>query len=120
MTTETARQLALQIVQDERKAIVLNLLAGRVGAANGMHLDEIVRATLLSGRIVRKAVEALRLDGVHICGKPETGYFVAANDAELAETIDWLTARAKKSLLQAARMKRVGIPALIGQMNLND
>lgn len=119
-TSRDPRQLALELVQAERKALVLNVLASRRGAANGMHLEEIICATLLSGRIVRRAIESLRLDGVHVCGLPETGYFIAETDEELDETIRWLTARAKKSLLQASRMRRIGIPALIGQMNLDD
>lgn len=104
----------------ERKALVLTALQSHIGAAKGMHEAQLVAVTLLSGRICRKAIELLRLDGVQICGKPETGYYIAATAAELTATTDWMFKRAAKTLKQISRMTKVALPALVGQINLDD
>ena len=104
----------------ERKALVLTALQSRIGAARGMHEDELVAVTLLNGRLCRKAIELLRLDGVQICGKPDTGYYIAATADELAATTDWMFKRAAKTLIQISRMKKIALPALVGQINLDD
>lgn len=109
-----------QILALERKALVLTALQSRIGVARGMHEAELVAITLLNGRICRKAIELLRLDGVQICGKPETGYYIAATADELNQTTDWMFKRAAKTLKQISRMKKIALPALVGQINLDD
>ena len=69
-------------------------------------------------RMVRKAVVDLRLAGHHICAQPSSGYYIALTDAELNSTIKFLFRRAMKSLTQVAAMKRVSLPDLAGQLNL--
>lgn len=109
-----------QILALERKALVLTALQSRIGAAKGMHEAELVAVTLLNGRLCRKAIELLRLDGVQICGKPETGYYIAATADELTSTTDWMFKRAAKTLKQISRMTKIALPALVGQINLDD
>jgi DNA-binding GntR family transcriptional regulator len=111
---------ALEMVRAERAAIVLQLLSGHIGRANGVHERELVTRTQINGREVRKAIERLRLDGVHVCGKPDSGYYIAATPAELEETFDFLEKRATKTFRQLAAMKRVGLPALYQQMSLRE
>ena len=77
--TEISDILAL-----ERKALVLTALQSRIGEARGMHVAELSSVTMLHARICRKAIELLRLDGVQLCGKPETGYYIAATAEENA------------------------------------
>ncbi len=72
----------------------------------------------LTERQVRSLVEALRMEGHHICAHPARGYFIARTDDELAETCEFLRHRALKSLTQIASMQRVSLPDLLGQMRL--
>lgn len=109
-----------QILTLERKALVLTALQSRIGKAKGMHEAELVNVTLLNGRICRKAIELLRLDGVQICGKPETGYYIAANADELNDTTDWMLRRSVTTLKQIKAMQKIALPALFGQINLDD
>ncbi len=104
----------------ERKALVLTALQSRIGASRGMHVAELSAVTLLNERICRKAIELLRLDGVQLCGKPETGYYIAATADELTGTTDWMFKRAAKTLKQISRMTKTALPALVGQINLDD
>lgn len=69
-------------------------------------------------RQVRKAVEALRREGKPICATPEGGYYLAESEAELSETIAFLRSRAMTSLTQIARLRRVSLPVLMGQMQI--
>jgi hypothetical protein len=69
-------------------------------------------------RQVRKAVEALRREGKPICATPEGGYYLAETADELSETIAFLRARAMTSLTQIARLRRVSLPVLMGQLQI--
>jgi len=69
-------------------------------------------------RRIRYVVEALRLEGHHICAHPSLGYFIATTDKELNETCNYLVNRAMKSLAQVSRMKRISLPDIHGQMRL--
>lgn len=102
---------------------VLGALRGRVGEANGGTARELVLA--ISGRFstaderrLRKVIEALRTAGHPICGLPETGYYFAANAAELDRTCEFMFKRSMTSLRQVGAMRRVTLPDLRGQLGL--
>ncbi|WP_198086511.1 hypothetical protein [Variovorax sp. E3] len=108
-------------------AQVLAELRTRPGRDNGIHVRDLVaRITGQAGpapaleRRVREFVSALRLQGEQICGKPDTGYFMAQSAAELDETCRYLRSRAVSGLLIESRMRRVSMPALLGQLTLSD
>ena len=111
---------ALQLLQAERASELRQLLSHRIGKTSGIHLTGLIEAMLLNGRLIRKCIEALRMEGLHICGKPDTGYYIAATPDELEETINFLEKRAVKSFRQIAAMKKVGLQALYQQMSLRE
>lgn len=117
MSTPT---VALEHIRRERAATVLQYLSACIGQSRGIHLNDLVAKTMICGREVRKAIETLRLEGLHICGKPDSGYFIAEAPAELEATIDFLEKRAVKSFRQIAAMKRIALPALYQQMSLRE
>lgn len=69
-------------------------------------------------RRLRDLLVDLRKNGHHVCGKPTTGYFLAATAEELEETCAFLRKRALTSLMQESRMRGISIPDLVGQMRL--
>lgn len=71
-----------------------------------------------SQRKVRDAVEQARRAGEPICATPTHGYYLAETEAELSETIAFLRSRAMTSLTQIARLRRVSLPVLMGQMQI--
>lgn len=98
-------------------------LAHHVGAANGVTARdlavEVVGVQSASAeRDLRGIIEQLRRDGSHVCGMPGEGYYMAADDAELLRTCEFLFARAMTSLVQVAAMRRVALPDLRGQLRL--
>ena len=58
------------------------------------------------------------MDGIAVCGTPETGYYIAADAEELQQTIDFLKHRALHSLTLASRMSKIPMPDLIGQLHV--
>ena len=104
---------------------VLQALVDHIGERQGVSGRELVLeiATPLFAvpgdeRRLRKVIEQLRHEGHHICGWPESGYFLAADEAELNKTCLFLHDRAMTSLNQVAAMKRVSLPDLKGQLRL--
>jgi hypothetical protein len=102
---------------------VLWALAMRKGEANGIHARDLVREICGETspgleRQLRSVIEELRMKGQHICGKPKSGYFIAATEIELKSTTDFLRDRGFTSLAQAAAMLKVSMPDLLGQMRL--
>lgn len=101
-------------------AELLNILSSHKGQANGVHMDRLEAITGLPGRTVRKLISELRTEGTAVCGKPETGYFMAASAEELDEfCIKYLEARALHSLKLSSRLRQIPLPVLAGQLLLN-
>jgi len=104
---------------------VLSELSRHIGKVRGISCADMVREITwqtpdaAAMRKVRKIIENLRREGQHICGHPSLGYFIAANEEELNETCKFLADRALTSLTQAARMKKLSIPDIHGQLRLN-
>lgn len=106
-------------------AQVLTELSHHIGEVNGIHVrDLVVRITgqqvscAMLERHIRTVVTDLRLDGAHICGTPNTGYYMAETPAELEKTLQFLRSRAMSSLMLESRMRRVSMPELLGQLTL--
>lgn len=104
---------------------VLAALAGHIGRENGVRADVLVQEITgtppvahYGERALRALITDLRMEGHHICGTPESGYFMAANAAELDRTCEFLYDRALTTLKQIARMKKIALPDLRGQMHL--
>jgi len=103
---------------------VLEVLSRHIGSEAGLSVWQLGRAVTGSApssaaeRSVRHAIEELRRRGHHICAHPSTGYHIAADDAELTRTCEYLYSRAMCSLEQVAAMRRVSLPDLRGQLRI--
>lgn len=98
------------------KTAVFDVLSRHIGADNGITAKALADTAQLTAREVRHQVSALRDEGIAVCGKPKTGYFIAANAEELQETVEFLKDRAMHSLHLASRLTRIPLPDLIGQL----
>lgn len=103
---------------------VLAALARHIGRERGIKGADLVAeicGLFADGgdeRRLRHVIQALREDGEHICGKPITGYFMAASAEELEETRRWLYSRSMTTLKQWAAMGRISLVDLLGQLRL--
>ncbi len=103
---------------NEQAARVLAVLERHIGVRSGIGAGDLAAATGISERWLRRIISQLREDGTAICGHPHTGYYIAATYAELEESCEFLRARALHSLALEARLRRIPLPELIGQLKL--
>lgn len=97
---------------------LLSILASHIGKDNGMPVAVLAKLLDITERQVRELVTELRMDGTAVCGTPKTGYYIAANPEELAETCEFLRGRALKSLTLESRLRNISLPDLLGQIHL--
>jgi len=98
---------------------LLNALARHQGRGSGIAAAELARRLDVTPRQLRKLISAAREDGIAICGKPASGYFMPVTAEELHETCAFLEHRAMHSLRKLSRMKKVALPVLMGQLLMN-
>lgn len=99
-------------------ADLLQLLSQHVGSENGLPAKTLGVILGITERQVRELVSALRLEGVAVCGTPQTGYYIAANATELDETCQFLRNRAMHSLQLESRLRNIPMPDLLGQLHI--
>ena len=99
-------------------ADVLAALSAHIAPGHGFPAADLAARMGLLPRMVRQLVSELRLNGHAVCGTPKTGYYLAATDAELEQTCQFLRGRALHSLAVEAALRKTPLPDLIGQLHL--
>lgn len=89
-----------------------------VGEANGIRAKALARQLGLGERHLRRVISAAREQGLALCGHPATGYYIARTPDELQAAAAFLEHRAMHSLRLLAQMRRLSLPALLGQLQL--
>lgn len=101
------------------QAALLNALSRHQGEEAGIGAAALAREVGVSPRKLRRLISAARGDGIAICARPESGYFVPVTPEELQESCEFLEHRALHSLRLLSRMRQVSLPELLGQLKLN-
>jgi biotin operon repressor len=101
------------------RTALLNALASHQGRDKGIAADRLAEQLQVPPRRLRKLISEAREDGIAICGKPASGYFMPTTPEELQETCSFLEHRAMHSLRKLSRMKKVALPILLGQLLLS-
>lgn len=99
--------------------LITEMSRRHVGRANGIPADQLARVVGINERMLRELISQARMQGVAIAGTPSTGYFVASTGAELEECCQFLRSRAMHSLVIEARLRKVALPELVGQLLIN-
>lgn len=97
---------------------LLTLLSRHIGKNNGIGVKQLAQQLSTQERHVRTLVEALRDDGHAVCAHPNTGYYIAETAEELQTTCDFLHNRAMHSLALEAKLKKIPLPDLLGQLRI--
>ncbi len=105
--------------------MVLATLSRHIGKKNGRTITQLVREitgqlipSQYTERVVRRQVAELREEGIAICAHPSTGYFIAETPEELEECCQFLRSRWMHTAMLEARLRKIALPELIGQMRL--
>ncbi len=125
----TAKTAALAR-QEQNKARMLAILTRHVGAHNACDMARLYEQVfnrpwnnkINDTRRLRRLVTQLRDEGVAICASTSStrgGYYLAATPGELNSFLDRSRRRALKILGREARMRRVSLAELLGQLRLS-
>ncbi|WP_290890603.1 hypothetical protein [Arenimonas sp.] len=99
--------------------LITEMSRRHVGRANGITAESLARRVGINERMLRELITEARMQGIAIAGTPTSGYFVAATGAELEECCKFLRSRAMHSLVVEARLRKVALPELVGQLLIN-
>lgn len=117
--TVTQAMLQLKVSAEMQRALLVQTLATRhTGKTRGIKASELARELAICERELRKLISSAREDGVLIAGHPSTGYYIAATSDEVEQYCEFLIHRALHSLKLVSRAKNIGLPQLMGQLNL--
>jgi predicted DNA-binding transcriptional regulator YafY len=97
---------------------LLRRLQQHIGRDRGVTAAALAKVFDIPPRRVRTLITELRMEGIAVCGTPETGYYIAATPEELEQTCQFLRSRAMHSLTLEARLRQIPLPDLLGQMHL--
>lgn len=99
---------------------LLNVLAGaHRGRDRGIHARELAAKVGVEERTLRTLITVLREEGEAIVATPETGYYIASTPEDIRHCCAFLRSRSMKTLSHEARLKRISLPELLGQLHLN-
>ena len=97
---------------------LLRALSGHLGRGRGVSVEDLSARVAVPVRQVRRGISALRQDGVAICATPGNGYYIANSAEEIEQTCQFLRSRAMHSLVLEAKLRKMPLPALLGQLQL--
>ncbi|MDZ7831653.1 MAG: hypothetical protein U5L07_07860 [Desulfobacterales bacterium] len=111
------------------KSTLLQVMTEHVGRENAIGMGELYDRVICEPwthrindtRYLRKLLTELRRDGVPICSSASReggGYYLAAAGSELARYCENLHRRALSLLSREARLKKMTLPELVGQLSL--
>lgn len=93
-----------------QKEQLLRILGRRPGCSHKMPAKTLAAVFRCSQMQLHGLVNALRMDGIAVCGHPHGGYFIAETTEEMEETCRFLRDRAMQSLILESKMW--GIPSV--------
>jgi hypothetical protein len=115
---------------DEAAGRLLQVLAMHVGREHAIDMGELytrvfgkaINHKINESRDLRRLVTALRRKGIPIGSTSKRdggGYYLVRASSELDEYCSALRQRALRALVMEARLRKIALPELLGQMQMN-
>lgn len=114
-TTPTDRNTALDT---DAARLTQHMATHHRGVEHGVTAGVLALAMGWPQRRLRHVITHARSQGLALCARPATGYYIATTPDELERASAFLHARAMTTLQLLARMRNVSLPALLGQLQL--
>ena len=119
-----------ELDRERARARLLTVMTRHVGSSRAIGMGELY--SLVFGkewrnrqndtRALRTLITDARREGIPICsrccGSGKYGYFLAAAGSEMEDYLERLIKQGIKKLAQAARLQKISLPELLGQMAL--
>lgn len=101
------------------KFVVTEVLQNHIGKANGITGEDLAVASgCANSRVIRHLIDELIEDGLAVCSHPSRGYYIAANVEEVEHTCQFHRGRALHELHKEAKLRKISLPDLLGQLHL--
>lgn len=123
------KKLAEQLAREQMKSRLLMELTKHIGRGRAVGMGELFQAVFEESwtnrindtRKLRRLVTELRTGAqpqpiCSACNPAAPGYFLASAGSELQEYIGHVEKMALKKLSQAAKLKKIPLPELLGQL----
>ena len=96
----------------------INIMQNHIGKANAISGEDLARCLGTNPRQLRHMTDALIEDGIALCSHPANGYWIAQNATELEATCQFHRSRALHELAKEAKLRKLTLPDLLGQLHL--
>jgi biotin operon repressor len=96
----------------------VTVMQNHIGKANAISGEDLARSLGTSPREMRKMTGAVIDDGVALCSHPANGYWIAENAKEVEATCQFHRSRALHELGKEAKLRKLTLPDLLGQLHL--
>ena len=116
-------------MDSQRKNKLLNILSSHARKNRAIPMRDLYHQLfgewpedkINATRPLRHLITELRNDGIPICHSSDAiggGYYLASGGRDLADHCDRIHARAMKLLVMEARLRKGGVPGLMGQISM--
>jgi len=116
--------------RERYKGVLLRIMSRHVGAGRKIGMGELYQAVFGEGwqnrindtRALRTLITELRHEGIPICSVADRsggGYYLASAGSEMNAYCERLRTTALKKLAMEAKIRRISLPQLLGQMAMN-
>ncbi len=99
-------------------ALVAVLSRDHRGKGHGISAHALATKVGIAERGLRTLVSKAREQGIGIVATPEDGYYIATAPDEIEQCCAFLRSRAMHSLHIEARLRRIPLPELLGQLRI--
>jgi hypothetical protein len=117
------------VKKEQYKSKMLVILSKHIGKNNPIRMADLYKEmfgkepkdNIQTTRIIRTSVESLRREGVPVCSsmhKNNGGYYLANTGSELEDYLNRLRKRAIKALSMDARLRKMTLRQLLGNIQL--
>lgn len=96
----------------------INVMQNHIGKASAISGDDLARVLGVSSREMRKMTDAVIEEGIALCSHPANGYWIAQNATELEATCQFHRQRALHELAKEAKLRKMPMQDLLGQLHL--
>lgn len=96
----------------------ITVMQNHIGKACAISGEDLARLLGISTREMRKMTDEVIDSGIALCSHPANGYWIAENAAELEATCQFHRTRALHELAKEAKLRKMPMQDLLGQLHL--
>lgn len=96
----------------------INIMQNHIGKANAISGEDLARLIGVDPRKLRYMTVSVIEEGIALCSHPANGYWIAENATELEATCQFHRSRALHELAKEAKLRKLTLPDLLGQLHL--